>query len=188
MGCFFSFYAFDNATVYAFNNGVRWVRALKCLFLQCFGGEPRTSYSRGCAKYRAWSWGTMPKMRLFKAHFCSLHMACASGLDRVWNRFLLQCAKMPRTAGKMVFYIVGVKFATWRSKSGFRKKRPKYISGAAPIIIFMFFGVAPRFGKKRCFQNGRNFAETTENVVPNCRGRKTQFWHPRVRNGLSWSG
>ena len=23
MGCFFSFYAFDNATVYAFNNGVR---------------------------------------------------------------------------------------------------------------------------------------------------------------------
>ena len=38
MGCFFSFYAFNNATVYAFNNGVRWVRALKCLFLQCFGG------------------------------------------------------------------------------------------------------------------------------------------------------
>ena len=29
MGCFFAINAFDN--------GVRWVRALKCLFLQCFG-------------------------------------------------------------------------------------------------------------------------------------------------------
>ena len=73
-------------------------------------------------------------------------------------------------------------------KIGVSEKRPKYISGAAPIIIFVFLGVAPRFGKKRCFQNRRNFAETTENVVPNWRGRKTQFWHPRVRNGLSWSG
>ena len=128
MGCFSSFYAFDNATVYAFNNGVRWVRALKWLFLQCFGGgEPGTSYSRGCAKYRAWSWGTMPKMRLFKAHFCSLHMACASGLDRVWNRFLFcNVQKCPELQGKCFFYIVGVKFATWRSKSGFRKKAKIY--------------------------------------------------------------
>ena len=54
----------------------------------------------------------------------------------------------------------------------------------------MFFGVAPRFCKKknRCFQNRRNFAETTENVVPNWRGRKTPILHPRVRNRLSWSG
>ena len=51
----------------------------------------------------------------------------------------------------------------------------------------MFFGVAPRFCKKRCFQNRRNFAETAENVVPNWRGRQTQFLHPRVRNRLSWS-
>ena len=29
--------------------------------------------------------------------------------------------------------------------------------------------------------------KTTENVVPNWRGRKTQFLHPRARNRLSWS-
>ena len=95
---------------------------------------------------------------------------------------------MPRIAGKMGFLHCWCQICNMKVKIGVSEKRPKYISGAAPIIIFVFFGVAPRFGKKRCFQNRRNFAETTENVVPNWRGRKTQFWHPRVRNGLSWSG
>ena len=102
--------------------------------------------------------------------------------------FFLRCAKMPRTAGKMGFLHGRSRIASMRLKIGVAEKRPKYSSGAAPIIIFVFFGVAPRFRKKRCFQNRRNFAETTENVVPNWRGRKTQFLHPRVRKRLSWSG
>ena len=93
-------------------------------FYSVSGGEPRTSYSRGCVKYRAWSWGTMPKMRLFKAHFCSWYMASSSGLDRVWSRFFFcDVQKCPELREKWVFYIVGLKFATWRSKSGFRKKK-----------------------------------------------------------------
>ena len=107
------------------------------------GGSPGTSYSRGCAKYRAWSWGIMPKMRLFKAQFCSLYMASSSGLDRVWSRLFFVMCKNAQNCGKNGFFT---------------------------------------------FQNRRNFAETTENVVPNWWGRKTQFLHPRVRNGLSWSG
>ena len=102
--------------------------------------------------------------------------------------FLLRCAKMPRTAGKLGFLHCRSQICNMKVKIGVSEKRPTCSSGAALIIIFVFFGVAPRFCKKRCFQNRRNFAETTENVVPNWRGRKTQFLHPRVRNRLSWSG
>ena len=73
---------------------------------------------------------------------------------------------MPRTAGKMGFLHCRSQICNMKVKIGVSEKRAKFISGAAPII-FAFFGVAPRFRKKRCFQNRRNFAETTENVVPN---------------------
>ena len=119
-------------------------------------GEPRTSYSRGCAKYLAWSWGIMPKMRLFKAQFCSLYMASSSGLDRVWSVFL-RCAKMPRTAGKMGFLHCRSQIANMKVKIGVSEKRAKYISGAAPIMIFVFCGVAPCFRQKKVFPKSTKF-------------------------------
>ena len=152
------------------------------------GGEPGTSYSRGCAKYRAWSWGTMPKMRLLKAHFALYIWHVLLGWIGCETDFFSQCAKMPRTAGKLGFLHCRCQICNMKVKKAFRKKGQNRFLVAHPSSFLCFFGVAPRFGKKRCFQNRRNFAETTENVVPNWRGRKTQFWHPRVRNGLSWSG
>ena len=118
-------------------------------FYSVSGGEPRTSYSRGCAKYRAWSWGTMPKMRLFKAHFCSLYMASSSGLDRVWSRlFFCDVQKCPELREKWVFYIVGVKFATWRSKSGFRKKGQNIFLVPHPSSFLCFLVSRLVFAKK----------------------------------------
>ena len=158
-------------------------------FHSVWRGNPGTSYSRGRAKYRASS---------------SAHHAENEALEGKLSLFtygiffcigygvlpvsFFQCAHMHRTAGRMGFLHFRCQICNMNAKIGVSEKRPKYICGAAPIMIFVFFGVAPRFRKKRCFQNRRNFAETTENVVPNWRGPKTQFWHPRVRNRLSWSG
>ena len=96
--------------------------------------------------------------------------------------------KCPKLQENWGFYTVGLKFATRRSKSGFQKKGQNLLLVRRPSSFLSFSVSRLVFAKKRCFQNRRNFAETTENVVPNWRGRKTQFLHPRVRNRLSWSG
>ena len=82
---------------------------------------------------------------------------------------------MPRTAGKMGFLHVQSQNCHTKLKIGVLAKRPKVICWAAPILIFVFFGGAPGFSQKRVFQNRPILAETTENVVPKGRGRKTQF-------------
>ena len=158
-------------------------------FYSVSGGNPGTTYSRGRAKYRASSSGhhaeneaLQGKLSLFTY---GIFFCVGYGVLPV---SFLRCAQMPRTAGKMCFLHWRCQILNMKVKIGVSEKGPKYISGAAPIIIFVFFGVAPRFREKRCCQHRQIFAETTENVVPNWRGPKTQFWHPRVRNGLSWSG
>ena len=114
-------------------------------------------------------------MRFFKTQFCSLYMASSSGLDRVWSRLSVAMCKNAQNCRKTGVFTLSVWNLQHEGQNRGSEKKPKFISGAAPIIIFVFFGVAPRFCKKRCFQNRRNFAETTENVVPNWRGRIRNF-------------
>ena len=158
-------------------------------FYSVSGGGNGTTYSRGRAKYRASSSGHHAENEALQGKLSlstyAIFFCVGYGVLPV---SFLQCAQMPRTAGKMGFLHWRCQICNMKAKIGVSEKRAKYISGAAPIMIFVFFGVAPRFREKRCFQHRQDFAETTENVVPNWRGPKTQFWHPRVRNGLSWSG
>ena len=150
---FFSFYAFDNATVYAFNNGVRWVRALKCLFLQCFGGGTRDQLFSWARKISGVILGHHAENEVVQSTFLlfTYGMCFWVGIGCETGFFFAMC-KMPRTAGKIGFLHCRCQICNMKVKIGVSEKRPKYISGAAPIIIFVFFGVAPRFGKKRCFQ------------------------------------
>ena len=91
------------------------------------GGGARTSYSRGCAKYRAWSWGIMPKMRLFKTQFCSLYMASSSGLDRVWSRFFVAMCKNAQNCGRTGVFTLPVSNLQHEGQNrGFRKKAKIY--------------------------------------------------------------
>ena len=82
---------------------------------------------------------------------------------------------MPRTAGKMG----SSGFRSWNGHTKLQNQGPqkmaKFISWAAPIFIFVFFGVTPRFHKKRVFENRPIFAETTGNIVPNGRGCTRNF-------------
>ena len=78
-------------------------------------------------------------------------------------------ADMPRTAGKMGFS--GCRSENFAQNQG-PGKMAKHICVGAPLLIFVFFGGAPGFHQKRVFENRQIFAETTENVVPNCRGSK----------------
>ena len=65
----------------------------------------------------------------------------------------------------------------WRCKAPKQgpRKMTKFICVGAPLLIFLFFWGAPGCRQNRVFQNGQIFAETTVNVVLNCRGCKTHF-------------
>ena len=96
---------------------------------------------------------------------------------------------MPRTAGKLGFLHCRSQVCNMKVKVGVSEKKGQNLFLVPRPSSFLCFSVSRLvFAKKRCFQNRRNFAETTEDVVPSWRGRKTQFLHPRVRNRLSWSG
>ena len=72
---------------------------------------------------------------------------------------------MPRTAGNFFFTFPILKSSHEAQNQGLQKW-PKFVSWAAPILIFVFLGGASGFCKEWDFQNRPNFAETTENVVP----------------------
>ena len=82
---------------------------------------------------------------------------------------------MPRTAGKMGFSGCRSENFDGKAQNQGLGKMAKYICVGAPLLTFVFFGGAPGFRQKRAFDNRRIFAETTENVVPNCCGSKTHF-------------
>ena len=157
MGCFFAIYAFDNATVYAFNNGVRWVRGLKSLFLQCFGGEPRTSYSRGCAKYRAWSWGTMPKMRLFKAHFALYIWHLLLGWIGCEAGFFFAMCKNAQNCGKNGFFTLSVSNLQHEGQIGVSEKKAKIYFWCRTHHHFCVFRCRASFLQKTVFPKSTKF-------------------------------
>ena len=100
----------------------------------------------------------------------------------------LSRAGLPRTAGRMGFSGCRSEHFDGKAQNQGPGKMAKYICVGAPLLIFVFFGGAPGFRQNRVFENRQIFAETTENVVPNCRGSKTHFGAlgsgtSNVRNG-----
>ena len=86
-------------------------------------------------------------------------------------------ADMPRTAGRMSFSGCRSEIFDGKAQNQGPGKMAKYICVGAPLLIFVCVcvGGAPGFRQNRVFENRQIFAETTENVVPNCRGSETHF-------------
>ena len=112
----------------------------------------------GCAKYRAWSWAPCRKWGCSKHIFALYiwHLLLGSrGCEAV---FFLRCAQMPRIAGKKRgFYMVGLKFATWRSKSGFRKKGQNLFLVPHPSSFLCFSVSRLVFATKMVFPKSTKF-------------------------------
>ena len=122
------------------------------------GGDPGPLILAGAQNIGRDLRGTMAKMRFFKANCHSLHMASSSALDRVCYRFLsCNVHKCPELRGNCVSYIHSGEICNMKVKIGVSEKGPKYISGAAPIMILVFFGVAPRFREKTVFPTSTKF-------------------------------
>ena len=91
---------------------------------------------------------------------------------------------MPKIAEKMGFSCFDLEMGTRRVF----KKWPKFISWAAPILIFCVFGCRASILQKRVLENQPNLSETTENVVPKCRGQKSNFCTRGSEIGIFRSG
>ena len=80
----------------------------------------------------------------------------------------------PEVQGEWVFQVAGLKFRWKGQKPGTWKNGKIYLCWRAPPhCCFLVARLDSR--QKRVFENRQIFAETTENVVPNCRGSKTHF-------------
>ena len=114
-----------------------------------------------------WKWGVQNTILVFYMwHRFLGSIGCEAGMFQ-------RCAKMSRTAGKWGFYICDLKIASRNSKSGSSNK--KKLGRTHPH--FCVFGWRAWI---MVLQTRPILAETTENVVPKWRGRKTQLCHGRV--------
>ena len=97
--------------------------------------------------------------------------ALSSGLYQ--GRSRQSRADMPRTAGRMGFSGLRSRNFDGKAQNQGPGKMAKYICVGAPLLILCVLVACLDFAQKRVFENRQIFAETTENVVPNCRGSKT---------------
>ena len=104
------------------------------------GGGTGTTYSRGSAKYGASSSGHHAENEALQGKLSLLTYGIFFCVGYgVLPVSFLQCAQMPRTAGKMGFLHCRCQICNMKAKIGVSEKRAKYISGAAPIMIFVFY-------------------------------------------------
>ena len=108
-------------------------------------------------------WGCSKHIFALIYIYIYIYMASSSGFDRVWSRsFFCDVQKCPELREKWGFWVVGLKFATWRSKSGFRKKGQNLFLVPHPSSFLCFSVSRLVFAKNGVSKIDENFAETTK--------------------------
>ena len=137
--------------------------------------QQRTSYRKRCAKYAASSWGTMLKMRHSKTQFWSFIFGAAVWVEvGVRLAFFGRVQKRPELRKKWGFHVSSLEMATQSSKSGSSKNCQNLLLGPRPSSFSCFWVSRLDFTKQRVLKS-TGFAETTESVVPTCRGWERNF-------------
>ena len=170
MGCFFGPMRSRMLPVMRSKMGCAASAGRKSLFLQCFVGFVSAAVIATVpANMQRPPGVTCWKGGIFQEKFGLWPVDLHPGFRRVWGLHL------------WVFQVAGLKISMERPKTRDLEKFQNIFALARPSS-FLFFGDAPGFRQKRVFENRQIFAETTENVVPNCRGSKTHFGALRFRN------
>ena len=117
-----------------------------------------------------WQWG------IFQQQFRSVTCGPVPWLQ-VSLRFAVvgRGRTCPELRGEWVFQLYCLEMAMQNPQTRDLEKWQRLFVLARPSSFLCFFGGAPGFRQNRVFQNGQIFAETTVNVVPNCRGCKAHF-------------
>ena len=121
-------------------------------------GGTGTTYSRGRANYRACSSGHHGENEVLrgKLSLFTYGIFFCVGLGVLPVSFL-HCAQMPRTAGRLRFLHSQCEICNMKVKIGVSEKGPKYISGAAPIKVFLVFWCRASFSRKTVLPTSTKF-------------------------------